>query len=155
MKHVIAYFLVAIFSIFIGSQITEALLLLPYWKSLPMAEFYKYYSEFGPVIIKFYTYLTIAAVLIPISTTIYCFYNKLDAFKHSVLSTIFAALFIAMVYIYFNDANQQFFDATLNETQLRSALITWGYWHWLRVILEFLSLFFLILCLKGVHKEGY
>lgn len=34
LKQLIRYFSVSIFAIFIGSQITEGFLLLPYWKSL-------------------------------------------------------------------------------------------------------------------------
>ena len=73
MKESIMYFLVALFAIFLGSQITEALLLVPYWQSLSAADFYSYYQKFGPLIGRFYTILTIIALLIPIGLSVYLF----------------------------------------------------------------------------------
>lgn len=124
---------------------TEGCLLLPYWQSLTTADFYDYYAQFGPRINRYFAVLTIIAALIPILICTYCLYKKSDAFKYSVASALFAILFVTLFYIYFKDANQQFFDAALNAKQLQSELITWGYWHWLRVLLEFLSLGFLML----------
>ncbi|CAN0460053.1 unnamed protein product, partial [Ectocarpus fasciculatus] len=43
MKNQLDYYLIALFSIFLGSQITEAMLLVPYWQSLSSSEFYSYY----------------------------------------------------------------------------------------------------------------
>lgn len=40
MRNQLNYFLIAVFSIFLGSQITEAVLLVPYWQSLSADEFY-------------------------------------------------------------------------------------------------------------------
>lgn len=62
----VRYALIAIFSIFVGSQITEGALFVPYWKSLSTEAFYSYYNEFGPGIGQFYTVLTIVAAAIPI-----------------------------------------------------------------------------------------
>tara|TARA_R110002074_G_scaffold21547_1_gene66803 strand:+ start:982 stop:1485 length:504 start_codon:yes stop_codon:yes gene_type:complete len=153
MNRILSFFSIAIFSIFLGSQITEGCLLVPYWKMLSRTEFYEYYSKFGPSIGKFYTALTIIATLIPISISIYCFSNKLRALKYSVLSSLFAFLIIVLFYAYFKDANQQFYEITFNANQLKSELKTWEYWHWLRVLLEFLSLIFLILALNVLSKK--
>ena len=136
--------LIAIFSIFIGSQLTEGVLLLPYWKSLSAAEFYSYYSRFGPTIGKFYSILTIIAVLIPLVVSIYCYCKKSQALNYSIVSTFFAVLVIVVFYLYFKGTNQQFYEATFNDAQLKFALKTWGQWHWLRMVFEFLSLIFLI-----------
>lgn len=148
MNRILCFFSIAIFSIFLGSQITEGCLLVPYWKTLSRTEFYEYYSKFGPTIAKFFTVLTIIAALIPISISIYCFSNKSPALKYSIVSTFFAFLFIVLFYVYFKDTNQQFHKADFNSNQLKSVLRTWGHWHWLRVLFESLSLTFLTLALN-------
>ncbi len=148
MNRILLLFSIAIFSIFLGSQIAEGCLLVPYWKSLSATEFYTYYSKFGPAIGKFFTILTITAVLIPIAVSIYCYSNKSSALKYSLASTFFAVLIIVLFYVYFKDMNQQFYDSAFNSQQLKAELISWGNWHWLRVIFEFLSLIFLILALN-------
>ena len=102
MKQIFCYSSIVIFSIFIGSQITEGALLVPYWQSLPPIDFYSYYNDFGPSIGLFYTILTIIAALIPISLTVYCKLINSNAFKFALISSFFAILFISSFYIYFN-----------------------------------------------------
>ena len=154
MKLRIQYLLIAVFSIFVGSQITEAVLLVPFWKSLSTEGFYDYYAEWGPKLGKFYTILTVIALLIPIGTAVH-FRNKSgSALIHAMISTAFAILFIAMFYLYFKDINQHFLAASLSPAQLKSTLTTWGRWHWVRVLLEIFSLGFLCLCFNEQDRKA-
>ena len=82
-KQFLLVFSVAIFAVFIGSQITEGVILVPYWQSLSTKEFYIYYNNFGPKIGLFYTVLTIIAALIPIVISVYCKSINSKAFKFS------------------------------------------------------------------------
>jgi len=145
MKQFLLYSSIAIFSIFIGSQITEAVLLVPYWKSLSTNDFYAYYKQFGPSIGQFYTILTIVAALIPASMAIYCKRINSNALKLALSSTFFAILFIACFYVYFKGTNELFYQAALSDVELKRELIIWNYWHWGRIVLELISLIFLIL----------
>ena len=147
MNRILAFFFITVFAIFFGSQITEGFLLVPYWKTLPATEFYEYYYQFGLIIGKFYTILTIIAAMIPFCISIYCFYKKSQALTYSLLSSFFTFLCLALFYIYFKDINQQFFDASLSASQLKNELETWEFLHWVRVIIEFIALIFLILTL--------
>jgi len=153
MIRILFFLAIAVFSIFVGSQITEGVLLVPYWQTLSSTEFYEYYAKFGPTIGRFYAILTIIAALIPISITIFCFFKKSHALKYSIVSTFFAFLFLSFFYIYFKDANQQFYETAFNANQLKSELETWEYWHWLRVLFEILSLFYLILSLNILSQK--
>lgn len=156
MKQFLLYFSIAIFSIFIGSQITEGVLLVPYWKSLSANDFYLYYKQFGPSIGQFYTILTIVAALIPISISIsiYCKRINSNALNPALISSFFAILFIACFYVYFKGTNELFYQASLSDLELKKELITWNYWHWGRVVLEFISLFFLILTLIKIDANN-
>lgn len=136
MRPIFKYLLIAIFSIFVGSQITEGVILVPYWQSLSANEFYAFYQEFGPVIGRFYTILTIIAALIPLALTISFGITKSSAFTFALLSSLFAVLFVASFYVYFKGANESFFQASLSEIALKNELIKWSYWHWGRVVLE-------------------
>jgi len=145
MKQFLLYFSIATFSIFIGSQITEGILLVPYWKSLSPSNFYSYYKQFGPLIGQFYTILTIVAALIPFLISIYCKRINSSALSLALSSSFFAILFIACFYIYFKGTNELFYQASLSDIELKKELIIWNYWHWSRIVLEFIALFFLIL----------
>ncbi len=151
MKSFLFYFSIAIFSIFIGSQITEGVLLVPYWKSLSPNDFYSYYKKFGPSISQFYSILTVIAALIPISISIYCKLINSTALNLALCSSFFAMLFIACFYIYFKDTNELFYQGILSEVELKKELVTWSYWHWGRIIIEFISLVFLMFSLIKIQ----
>lgn len=153
MKQFLLYLSIVIFSIFIGSQITEGVLLVPYWQSLSSAEFYAYYSEFGPSIGRFYTVLTIISALIPIFLAIYCRRMNGDAFKFALISSFFAILFVASFYLYFKGTNELFYQAALSDSALKDELVRWSYWHWGRIIIEFVALIFLIRSLMKVQNQ--
>jgi len=154
MKQFISYFSVAIFSIFIGSQITEGALLVPYWKSLSSSDFYEYYYQFGPSIGQFYTVLTIVAALIPFSFSIYSKRIDPSAFKLALASSFFAVLFIDCFYAYFKHTNELFYEGALSASDLKKELVVWGYWHWGRIVLECISLVLFILALIKISSKG-
>lgn len=152
MRNSIRYFLVAIFSIFVGSQITEGVILVPYWQSLPSEEFYAFYQAFGPAIGRFYTVLTIIAAIIPISLVIYCRRTRSNAIGYALLSSLLAILFVASFYVYFKGTNASFYQSTFSEADLRNELIVWSNWHWGRVLVECGSLVFLMLSLNKMQE---
>lgn len=152
MKAFVLFFSVSFFSIFIGSQITEGALLVPYWQSLSATQFYSYYAENGPSIGRFYTVLTIVAALIPMATAIYCKIMDSNALKFSLISTFFALLFIATFYMYFKGTNALFYEAGLSDMALEKELIKWSYWHWGRVFIEGFSFFFLVRSFVKIQK---
>ncbi len=142
------YLLVAVFGIFIGSQITEAILLVPYWQSLSAADFYSYYNEFGPGIGRYYTILTIIAALIPVGISVYLARTKTPGIGFAITSVAFAALFVACFYVYFKGTNELFYQSAYSPTELKNELVTWSTWHWGRIVLEGFSLLFLVLAIN-------
>ncbi len=144
--------LIAIYAVFIGSQITEGVLLVPYWQSLSTSDFYTYYAMFGPSIGKFYTILTIVACLIPLNTTVIFFSKKSKAKSFALLSAIFSVLVIACFYIYFKGTNEAFYQKAFSAEDLTAELITWSTWHWSRIGLEIASLIFLVLAFDKTKK---
>ena len=154
MPRTIPFALIAVFSIFLGSQLTEGYLLVPYWKSLPAAQFYQYYAEFGPVIGRFYTVLTLLAALVPLGLSLYCYMTKAAGLRPALVATGLALLVIGSFYAYFKGANQQFYDMVYSPDQLKVALETWAYWHWARVLLEVLSLASLIMAFAAKGRSN-
>ncbi len=153
MKQFLFFLSTAIFAIFIGSQITEGILLVPYWQSMSSTEFYGYYNEFGPSIGRFYTILTVVAALIPLFLSVYAKAIDKKAFQLALVSALFAILFISAFYIYFKGTNELFYQAAFSEAELQNELVTWSKWHWGRIVLEFVSLAFLILSLVRIQMS--
>ena len=153
MKQFLLIFSIVIFSVFIGSQITEGVLLVPYWQSLSSTEFYAYYTEFGPIIGKYFTILTIVAAVIPIVLSVYCKFVKSKAFKFALTSSFFALLFVSSFYMYFKETNALFYQSAFNLVDLKQELIIWSYWHWSRIFIECISLLFLILAIINLQPS--
>ena len=147
----IRYILIAIFSIFVGSQITEGALLVPYWQSLTPEAFYSYYNDFGPGIGQFYTVLTILAAIIPVALAFYFFRTHSSGKWYAVISSILAVILVSFYYLYFAGTNELFYQSALSQQELQDVLVNWGRVHWCRVVIELFSLAFLMLALS--HDE--
>lgn len=152
MKQIWLLLSVAVFSVFIGSQITEGALLVPYWQSLSASDFYSYYNEFGPSIAKFYSLLTITSALIPIVLAIYCKVIGSEGLKFALVSSFFAVLFVSFFFVYFKSANELFYQSAFDEAGLKEELMVWSKWHWSRVVVEGVSLLFLILAIVQLQR---
>ncbi|MFK8056821.1 MAG: hypothetical protein AB8F78_11930 [Saprospiraceae bacterium] len=152
MKQFQSYISVAIFSIFVGAQITEGVLLIPYWQSLSAEAFYAYYSEFGPAIGRFFTVLTIVAALIPIGFAAFAKTKHSHAFAPALISAILAIGFVASFYMYFKGANELFYQSAFSDADLKAELVIWSTWHWGRVVVECLSLGFLVRAMGRMGK---
>ena len=71
----------------------------------------------------------------------------------ALLSTGLMLLCIGIFYFYFKGANEQFYDGVLSVENLAAELERWAQWHWVRVVLETMSLVFLILAFNVKAKE--
>lgn len=136
MESLLLYSSSGILGIFLGAQLAEAKLLVPYWQSLPAPAFFSYYKKFGPSIKKFFTPLTIAATLLPIVAAVYTFSIHSAARSFALSTAILAILFFSSFFLYFKKANQHFTDADLSEDQLKTELNKWKKWHRARVLIE-------------------
>jgi hypothetical protein len=59
-----------VLGLFAGSLLTEALLLVPYFRSLTFAEFNRRHGEFGPRLFRYYAPRPIAAVVLPVASAV-------------------------------------------------------------------------------------
>ncbi|BDS11473.1 DUF1772 domain-containing protein [Aureispira anguillae] len=134
--------------IFLGAQVTEALLFVPNWKSLGADDFFDFYKNYGKKIHHFFAPLTIAATVLPLITVVYSFIHQTKYQVLFGLMGLFTLAFFLTYFLYFKEANQRFFDGSLPNEKLPKELKKWGNWHWIRVCFEFiafgLSLFLLM-----------
>ncbi|MBO0343490.1 DUF1772 domain-containing protein [Flagellimonas profundi] len=154
MNRTLKYFSMVTVSVFLGGQITEGLFLVPHWKGLAPEQFYLYYAKFGPSIGYFYTGLTLAATLVPLLYSVKAFYHKDLHLPYFVLSTFFMLTVIVLFFIFFKSTNQHFYAADLNAATLKLTLETWEIWHWIRILLEMISLILLLYGLNTFEPCG-
>ncbi len=128
-----------ILGIFLGAQIAEGVLFVPYWKALPPKDFFELHQTYGKKIYQFFAPLTIGATILPLSTVLYGLYTDVQNQLSLILMGLFTALFFSTYFLYFKKANKMFANASISHKQLPIELKKWGNWHWARIILEFIA----------------
>ncbi len=136
---ILVYLSSGILGIFLGAQIAEAVLFVPYWKALSPDEFFKLHQTYGKKIYQFFAPLTIMATILPFLTVIYGVINgSIVGFMLWGMG-IATILFFSTYFLYFKKANKSFADRSLSDKALPSELVRWGNWHWGRIVFEFIA----------------
>lgn len=121
---------------FFGAQLCEAVLFVPYWKSMDPLEFHKFYKRYGGMIHRFFSPLTILAFLIPsITVFVGLISGQGRAFLHLALG-LSCLMFFSTYFLFFKKANRTFNTVLMDEVLKAKSLNEWAKWHWTRVIIE-------------------
>ncbi len=124
-----------VLGLFAGSLLTEALLLVPYFRSLSFEDFNRLHGAFGPRLFRYYAPLTIAATVIPLAAAAATIldYPRTNFFAWSAAALV---LVILGTYIfYFRAANLAFAERRLDEPALTKELARWASVHTFRTAL--------------------
>ena len=125
-----------ILGVFLGSQLAEAVLIVPYWKSISPDDFFLFYETYGKKLHQFYSPLTIAATLLPVCTLIWTLLTKQKLDPIMCVMVVFTLLFFSSYFMYFKEANLVFTERTIPNELLPHKLTEWANWHWGRVSCE-------------------
>jgi hypothetical protein len=117
--------------LYAGSLLTEAMILVPYWRKMPTEDFFRLHSELGPRLFRYFAPLTVIAVM---STVLVGILNSVQGNYFWVVSAVLAASALLIFFIYFKKANRSFADHSLVANQLPLELKRWTNWHWIRTI---------------------
>ncbi len=128
-----------VLGVFAGSLLTEALLLVPYWRTLSLERFYALHRDFGPRLFRYFAPLTSIATILPLLSAARGF---LGSGQHDPFAWLSAGLVVAVTLtfpLYFKKANEAFADGNLNETELKRELARWAKVHNFRTVLALLG----------------
>ncbi|MCU0419903.1 MAG: hypothetical protein MUC38_09620 [Cyclobacteriaceae bacterium] len=126
----------AILGIFLGTQLAEAMLIVPYWKGISVEEFFVFYNLYGKALHQFYSPLTIAATILPVFTFVWSLFKKQKIDPLLWIMVVFTLLFFSSYFVYFKEANLSFANRTIANELLPDKLNEWANWHWGRVTCE-------------------
>ena len=138
-----------ILGIFVGAQITEAVLFVPHWKALSADDFFELHKTYGKKIYQFFAPLTIVATSLPLITVAYSFINQSDNQMLFGLLGLSTAAFFSTYFLYFKKANKSFADRSLTNEELPHELKLWGNWHWGRISFELIAFICTLLLLNS------
>ena len=123
-----------------GSLLTEGMVLVPFWRSLPMDKFYELHSSAGPKLFRYFAPLTTLAV---IASIVHAVTNWASG---SWIAASLCCLTLASFFIFFRAVNNKLSANTYNEVDLSKVLGKWAIWHHARTVLmlaAFVALSFL------------
>lgn len=124
-----------VLGLFAGSLLTEALLLVPYFRSLSFEEFNRLHREFGPRLYRYYAPLTISATVVPLAAAAAAIleYPRINLFAW--LAAALVLVILATYVIYFRAANLAFAERRFDEPALAKELALWAGVHTFRTAL--------------------
>ncbi len=136
-----------VLGLFAGSLLTEAVILVPYWRSLAPKTFLDLHSSLGPLLYKFFAPLTIAATVMPVVSAIYCVWTHSNAMSYAVASAALILCTFCLYFYYFKSANASFASGAVGVDGLADELRRWSIWHWLRTVVAMAALYFALVAI--------
>ena len=124
-----------ILGLFVGSLLTEGMVLVPYWRSLKPETFLALHGTLGPRLFRYFAPLTVAATLIPAATFVYCGLVGAEGWIYSASVAAIMLAILGIFFYYFKSANASFASGSVGVVGLPAELSRWSNWHWLRTIM--------------------
>ncbi|MBI3769578.1 MAG: DUF1772 domain-containing protein [Deltaproteobacteria bacterium] len=116
-----------------GAMLAEGAVLVPYWRSLPTADFLRWFSDNEPRLVAFYGPLEMAAAAFTVmASALYAFRRRPGAGLLAVSALLVVGV-LALYPIYFRAVNASFVAGTIDGAGVAAELARWSVWQWLRV----------------------
>ncbi|PHS13282.1 MAG: hypothetical protein COA86_17390 [Kangiella sp.] len=123
----------------VGSLLTEAMILVPYWRKMEPKEFLRLHGTMGPSLYRYFAPLTIAGTMLPMITGVISFVAHNFTLNASVVVALLTSLMFIIYFIYFKSANKSFESCSIDIEKISEELKRWASWHWLRVVIGLIA----------------
>ena len=131
---------VASMGIFCGAMLTEGLVLVPYWRSLPAEAFVTWYQANDKRLVGFFGPVTWLAALSALIAAGIFLWTAHPGRWYAGASAACVLVVVSMFFVYFERANATFSRGSLSVNELRVELNRWAAWHWARSGLSLVAL---------------
>lgn len=140
-----------VLGLFTGSMLTEAVILVPYWRSLEAKTFLDLHGTLGPQLYRYFAPLTIAATLIPTATAIVCVWRGGPMGAYPTWTSLLMLSILGIYFLYFKAANESFATGSVGVAGLAAELRRWWIWQWIRTVIALLAFALSILALATIE----
>lgn len=117
--------------LYAGSLLTEACILVPYWRRMPASEFRRLHGTLGPALFRYFAPLTAGTVLLVLAAAL----AGGQAEPGRAVAAVLVCAALAIFFGYFRRANAAFAAGNLSDTDLARELVRWERWHRVRTAL--------------------
>jgi hypothetical protein len=128
----LALLAVASSGIFLGAMLTEGLVLVPYWRSLPAETFYAWYGANDKRLLGFFGPLTWLAALSTLAAAGISMWMAHPRRWYAMAAAACMLVIVSMFFVYFERANATFSLGRMPAHELRLELEHWAAWHRVR-----------------------
>lgn len=136
-------------ALFIGALLTEAMVLVPMWRSLQPQEFFTLHAAHAHRLYAFFAPLTVGATLLAVVAAITSVATGRPQSSASVVAAALALVVLSTYGLYFRRANASFAEASITVEALPAELARWASWHWFRTIVGLVALASALWALRG------
>ena len=126
--------------VFVGAMLTEAAILVPYWRSLAAPAFLSWYAANDKRLLGFFAPLTTATGVTTVAASLAAFAVGHPGRWPALLAAALVAAAAAMFPLYFQGVNAHFSAGVIAPADLPEALAAWAAWHNLRIALAIAAL---------------
>ena len=133
----------------VGSLLTEAMILVPYWRTMQAEEFLRLHSTLGPRLFIYFAPLTILGTALPVLAAVVPLMLGAPWDWLLAVPAQMVLIMLAIYFAYFAGANESFKSGSMGLAGLAAELARWANWHWLRVALgmtAFVTSLWVLLC---------
>ena len=127
----IDFFATLLLGVFAGSLLTEAFLLVPYWRRMPATDFIALHGTLGPSLYRFFAPLTTAAIMLALIAAVASGFDSIARNGAAVSSLATLAIYFG----FFRTVNERFMRKEVSAADLPAVLRAWAQWHWVRTVL--------------------
>jgi hypothetical protein len=131
---------VASLGLYAGAMLTEGFVLVPYWRSLPPAEFLGWYAANDRRLVGFFGPVTALATLVALGAALAAMWARHPGRWPALLAALLMVVAVAMFFVYFQQANASFAAGTIDPATVPAELGRWAAWHRLRTALSLIAL---------------
>jgi Domain of unknown function (DUF1772) len=128
-----------VLGLFVGSLLTEAVILVPYWRKLNPDDFFRLHGTLGPSLYRYFAPLTIAATVVPVLTAMVCLWFGTPTRLYVVVVAFLVLVILGLYFSYFMRANARFETRSVSVDGLAAELSRWSAWHWVRTTIALAS----------------
>ena len=123
--------------VFAGAMLTEAGVLVPYWRSLEARTFHAWYRANAARLARFFGAITWIAGLSALAWALLSVVSGEPRMTRAMVTAGLMLTTVAMFPVYFKRANAGFVAGQASSDETAHALQRWATWHWVRTAISF------------------
>ncbi len=149
LNSILAYLAAVSAGIFAGAMLTEALVLVPMWRSLKPAEFSTLHAVHARRLYGFFAPLTAITTTVMVLTGVVAFATGHAQSYLAVTAAVLSLAVLSMYFLYFRNANAALASMHSRPEDIAPMLARWAVWHAVRTAIAICALLLSVLFLKG------